>query len=131
LLSQRLHYLQFIFRIDKRRHTVKLNDFVEELSLEVKTCKDGLQNEITGAYVSDLLSDVMGNSKEGNIWITLQTHLNIVAVAGLKGLAGIIIVGGRQLQEDILQKAEAEKVMIATTSLPTFEVAGKMYQLLK
>ncbi len=110
---------------------MKLNDFVEELSLEVKTCKDGLQNDITGAYVSDLLSDVMANSKQGNIWITLQTHLNIVAVAGLKSLAGIIIVGSRQLQEETLQKAEAEKITIMTTPLPAFEVAGRMYQLLK
>ncbi len=110
---------------------MKVNDFVKELSLEVKTFKDGLQNDVTGAYVSDLLSDVMANSKEGNIWLTLQTHLNIVAVAGLKGLAGIIIVGGRQPQDEILQKAEAEKIIVMTTPLPAFEVAGKLYQMLK
>ncbi len=110
---------------------MKLSDFVEELSLEVKTGKDGLQRDITGAYVSDLLSDVMANSKEGNIWITLQTHLNIVAVAGLKNLAGIIIVGGRQLPEETLQKAKAEKITIMTTPMPAFDIAGRMYQALK
>ncbi len=91
---------------------MKLSNVVDNLSLEVKTGKNNLQNNVTGVYISDLLSDVMGNSKEGNIWITLQTHLNIVAVAGLKNLAGIIIVGNRQLQEDVLQKAEAEKITI-------------------
>ncbi|MEW6599735.1 MAG: serine kinase, partial [Nitrospirota bacterium] len=60
---------------------MKLRDVVESLSLEVKTGKANLDNIVTGVYISDLLSDVMGNSKEGNIWITLQTHLNIVAVA--------------------------------------------------
>ncbi len=109
---------------------VKLSDFVEELSLEVKTCKDGLQREITGVYVSDLLSDVMANSKEGNIWITLQTHLNIVAVANMTNLAGIIIVGGRQLPEEIRQKAEAEKITIMTTPMSAFETAGRMYRML-
>jgi len=110
---------------------VKLKDVTERLSLEVKTCEEGLQHEITGAYVSDLLSDVMGNSKEGNVWITLQTHLNIVAVAGLRSLAGIIIVGNRKPPEEVLQKAENEKITIMTTPLPAFEVAGRMYQMLK
>ncbi|MEN8263242.1 MAG: DRTGG domain-containing protein [Nitrospirota bacterium] len=109
---------------------MKLNDLVEELSLEAKTFKEGLQNEIAGAYVSDLLSDVMGNSKKGDVWVTLQTHLNIVAVAGHAGLAGIIIVGGRQLQEAVLQKAEAEKITIMSTPLSAFETAGRLYKLL-
>lgn len=110
---------------------MKLNDLVNELSLEVKTCKDGLANEVLGAYVSDLLSDVMGNSKKGDVWITLQIHLNIVAVAGHAGLAGIIIVGGRQLQEAVLQKAESEKITIMSTPLSAFEAAGRLYQLFK
>ena len=110
---------------------MKLSDLVEELSLEVKTCKDGLGNEVKGAYVSDLLSDVMGNSKDGDAWITLQTHLNIIAVAGLKNLAGIIITGNRPLQDDIIKKAESENVTILVTPLTAFETAGKLYQLLK
>lgn len=109
---------------------MKLSSIVENLSLEVKTGENNLQNDVTGAYISDLLSDVMANGKEGNVWITLQTHLNIVAVAGLKNLAGIIIVNNRPVQEDVLQKAESEKVTIMSTPLPAFEVAGKLYQLL-
>lgn len=110
---------------------MKLSDLVEELDLEVKTCKDGLGNDVKGAYVSDLLSDVMANSMEGNAWITLQTHLNIVAVAGLKNLAGIIIVNNRPVQEDVLKKAETEKITILTTPLSSFEAAGRLYRLLK
>ena len=110
---------------------MKLADLVKELSLDVKTCEEGLGKEVRGAYVSDLLSDVMGNSVEGEAWITLQTHLNIVAVAGLKNLAGIIIVGNRMVQDEILKKAESEQVTILTTPLSTFEAAGRLYQLLK
>ncbi len=110
---------------------MKLADLVEELSLEARTYKDGLENEVSGAYVSDLLSDVMGNSKKGEVWITLQTHLNIVAVAGHANLAGVILVGGRKPMEAVLQKAETEKITILSTPLSAFEAAGKLYQLLK
>jgi hypothetical protein len=110
---------------------MKLMDLVKELSLEVKSYEEGLKKDVTGGYVSDLLSDVMANGKEGNIWITLQTHMNILAVASLKGIAGIIIVNKRQLPEETLQKAETEKITVLTTPLPAFEAAGKFYQLLK
>ncbi|MBI5408951.1 MAG: serine kinase [Nitrospirae bacterium] len=110
---------------------MKLSELVEKLALDVKTFKDGLQIEIKGAYVSDLLSDVMANAGKCDIWITLQTHLNIVAVASMKGLAGIIIVGNRPVQEEVLKKAEEEKIAILTTPKPAFEVAGKIYQMLK
>ena len=109
---------------------MKLGEIVEKLSLDVKTGHHGLQKAVSGVYVSDLLSDVMANSKEGNVWVTLQTHLNIVAVAGLKGLAGIIIVNNRQPEKEINEKADSEKVTIMTTSMPAFEVAGKLYQML-
>lgn len=109
---------------------MKLDDLVKELQLEVRACNECLDREVTGAYVSDLLSDVMANSRDGNIWITLQTHMNIVAVAGLKNLAGIIIVGGRRPGDEIIGKAEGEKVAIMTTPMPAFEAAGRLYQLL-
>jgi predicted transcriptional regulator len=109
---------------------MKLDDVVKEISLDLKTCSSCLNNQVTGAYVSDLLSDVMANSKDGNIWITLQMHMNIVAVAGLNNLAGIVVVGGRQPDQEILKKAETEKVAILTTPLTAFEVAGRLYQML-
>ena len=110
---------------------MKLHEIVEKLSLEVKSFREGLQNEVTGGYISDLLSDVMANSKKGDLWMTLQTHPNIVAVASLKNLSGIIIVNRRQPEEGTIEKAEEEKITIMTSSLPTFELSGRLYQLLK
>ncbi|MBI5740961.1 MAG: serine kinase [Nitrospirae bacterium] len=110
---------------------MKLGDIINDVSLDVKTCNVCLDSVITGAYVSDLLSDVMANAKDGNVWITLQTHLNIVAVASLKGVKGIIIVNSRRVDEAVLKKAEEEGVAIMVTPLSAFEVAGKVYQLLK
>lgn len=110
---------------------MKLRELAEALSLEVKTSNDGLDKDVTGAYSSDLLSDVMANAKEGNIWITLQTHLNIVAVASLKRVIGIIIVGNRMIPEEVLKKAGEEKITVMSTPLHAFELAGKVYKKLE
>lgn len=108
---------------------MKLKDLVEALSLELKTPDADLEREVTGGYVSDLLSDVLGNAQEGYVWVTLQIHLNVVAVASLKGLSGIILVNSREPGEDTLKKAAEEKIPIMTTSLPTFELVGRLYSL--
>ena len=88
-----------------------------------------LSAECSGGYVSDLLSDVMANAKAGDLWVTLQTHQNIVAVASLKEIAGIIIIGGREPEKATLTKAEEEKIPILLTNLPAFEVVGRLYQM--
>jgi hypothetical protein len=106
-----------------------LQDIITSLSLEVVTPELDLKREVTGGYVSDLLSDVIGNSYEGNVWITLQIHLNIVAVAALKGLSGIILVNNRRPDAETLKKASAENIPVMTSTLPTFELVGRLYAL--
>ncbi len=108
---------------------MNLQEIMTNLSLEVKTPGLNLDREVTGGYVSDLLSDVMGNASQGNIWITLQIHLNIVAVASLKGLAGIILVNNRRPDEDTITRAVAENIPLMTSDLPTFELVGRLYAL--
>ncbi len=108
---------------------MKLKKLVDQLSLVVKVGGQGLEKEVEGGYVSDLLSDVMANSQKGDLWITLQVHVNIVAVAVLKELAGIVIIGGKEPEEETLQKAEDENIVILTGSCSAFEVAGRLYQL--
>lgn len=108
---------------------MKLQELVDSLSLEVKTAPSNLTKEVTGGYVSDLLSDVIANSKKGNIWITLQTHQNIVAVATLKELSGIILVNNRTPDAETLKKAEDEGLPILVSPLPAFELVGRLYTL--
>jgi len=88
-----------------------------------------LSNEVTGGYASDLLSDVIANSREGDVWITLQCHVNVVAVASMKDLAGIILVNDRQPDPDAAEKAEEEGIAILVSGLPAFEVIGRLYGL--
>lgn len=87
------------------------------------------EQSVTGGYVSDLLSNVMGQAAAGNVWITMQAHQNVAAVALLANLAAVIIAGGVEPEGAILEKARAEGLNILTTELSAFEVAGRLYQL--
>ncbi len=109
---------------------VRINDLIEGLSLKV-IVKGDTNRQIRGCYISDLLSDVMANSSEGQIWITLQTHPNIIPVAIIKNLSGIIITNNRTPEADTIKKAEEENITILSTSLTTFEIAGLLYKMLK
>jgi serine kinase of HPr protein (carbohydrate metabolism regulator) len=109
---------------------MKLKEIVERLQLQVLAGPDQLEKEITGGYTSDLLSDVMANSKAGNLWITLQTHQNIIAVAKLKDLAGIIIINDRKPDEDTLQKAKEEALPLLCTGETAYRITGKLYNLI-
>ena len=106
-----------------------LNEVADALNLEVRSAKEQLNREVKGGYVSDLLSDVIAGTREGDLWITLQLHQNIVAVAFLNNLAGIVIVGGREPDPDTLEKAEEQEVPVLVTSLSAYEVAGKMFKM--
>ncbi len=104
-------------------------DIVNSFSLKIKTGKNRLDQEVTGGYAGDLLSDVIAHSRKGSIWVTIQTHPNIVAVASMKELAGIILAGGREPDADTLKKAEEEEIPIMVSPLFTYEVVGKLYQM--
>lgn len=108
---------------------MKLADIVEKLDLAVRTAGENLATEVTAGYSSDLMSDVIAHAKKGALWVTLQIHQNIVAVASMKELAGIILVNGREPEEDTVEKATAEGIPIMVTPLPTFEVVGRLYNL--
>jgi len=109
---------------------MKLKHIVEKLQLKILTGQENLDVEVSGGYTSDLLSDVIANCKEGNLWITLQTHQNIIAVAKLKDLAGIIIVNNREPDEETLAKAKEENVPLLCSEGMAFEISGKLYELM-
>jgi predicted transcriptional regulator len=108
---------------------MKLAELVEAFKLVVKAASAGLDREVNGGYAGDLLSDVMANSKEGNVWVTIQGHPNIVAVATLRDLAGIILANGRQPDAETVQRAEEEGIPLLCTPLPAYEVVGRLYLL--
>ncbi len=94
------------------------------LNLEPVAGAKGLDRDVLGGYCGDLLSDVMAHAAKGMVWLTVQSHQNIVAVAVLKELAAIVLVNGRQPDDDTLAKAEAEGVPVFVSPLSAFEVVG-------
>ncbi len=110
---------------------MKLIEIVEKLQLKVFSNSETIKDrEVTGGYTSDLLSDVMGNAKEGQIWITLQNHKNVMAVASLKDLAAVILIKGIVPEEEILKHSIEEEVPILGTDMESFEMSGMLYKLL-
>ena len=110
---------------------MKVRELVDKLGLKVLSGENGLDREIDGCYVSDLLSDVMGNADAGDIWITLQTHKNVMAVASLKEMACVILVKNLTANEDTLSQSNEEEIPILQTSMETFEVTGRVYEIIK
>ncbi len=105
-------------------------DVNEKLSLTSFTKAPADDTPIHDVYVSDLLSDVMANAKEGGLWITLQAHVNIVAVASMKNIIAVILVNGRRPDGETIEKAEAEGIALLGTDLNAFELAGTLYTML-
>ena len=110
---------------------MKTEQIVKELDLKIFTGDHMLSREVRGGYVSDLLSDVMGFAREGEIRITLQSHMNVVAIAALKELAAILLVKGIEPDQAVLDKAAEEGIPVLGTSKDTFTITGKIYQLLQ
>jgi hypothetical protein len=110
---------------------VDLESVVKALNLKVRSGEDKLKTKIRGGYTGDLLSDVMANSKEGDLWITRQVHQNIVAVASLKEHAGVILVQGSEPAKDTLEKAIKEGIPVMVSDLSSFEITGRIYEIFK
>ena len=106
-----------------------LEEIRRQLQLEVRAARGKLAAEVTGGYASDLLSCVMAGARAGYVWVTLQGHPNIVAVASLIDLAGVNITEGMNPDPGTIEKAEEEGVPILTTPLTTFTVVGRLVEL--
>ena len=84
---------------------------------------------IDRAPCSDLLSDVLANAPGGGLLLTIQVHLNVIAVAVHAGLAGVVFTSGLSPEEAVREKAAAEGLPLYGAAEPTFEVAGRLYAL--
>jgi hypothetical protein len=110
---------------------VNLGKIVRDFDLKVFSGFDKLNTDVLDGYTGDLLSDVMANSKEGDLWMTRQVHQNIIAVASLKDHAGIILVHGAEPAKDTLEKALKENIPLLGTDLSGFEIAGRIFNIIR
>jgi predicted transcriptional regulator len=85
--------------------------------------------EVNGVFISDMLSDVMAGAKSGNLWITVQTHKNIVPAANLVDVAAVIITNGKTVPPETVELANKHDIAILWTDAPTFDLVGRLYSL--
>jgi hypothetical protein len=107
-----------------------LQEIIDSLNLRLLTTpKNFGQIQPSGGYASDLLSCVMAGAEHHGIWVTLQAHINIVAVAALLDLAAVIITENAMPDEATISRANTEGITLLATSMRTFAVAGKLWDL--
>ncbi len=104
-----------------------VNDLVEEFDLKVMAGEKGLEKAVQGGYCGDLLSDVMGNAPLGCVWLTVQAHQNIIAVAVLREMAAVILTRGTAPLDETQAKANQESIPVLQWSGSTYDLAGRLY----
>lgn len=109
---------------------MNLQSMIETLELTpLTTSKDFSRVEITAGYTSDLLSCVMAGATKGGLWVTLQAHANIVAVAALLELGAVIITEDAQPDAATIARAEEEGLTLLATPAKSFEVVGRLWEM--
>ena len=109
---------------------MNLQQIIDRLNLTLLTePRDFAPIQPEGGYTSDLLSCVMAGAKSNYIWITLQSHLNIVAVAALLEVAAVIITENAQPDPATIAKANEQGVILLSTSKFTYEIDGKLWEM--
>ena len=103
---------------------MRLNDVVNQLELKKVTQIE--DRNVTGVFISDMLSDVMSSAKSENLWITVQTHKNIVSASNLIDISAVIIPNGKEIPEGTIELANRFHVNILSTNLPVYELVRKL-----
>jgi len=100
--------------------TVK--ELAQKAGFEAVLLPDG-DREICGVYIGDLLSWVMGRAQSGNVWITIMSNLNVIAVASLSDVSCVLLSEGVELSEDAKKAAEDKEINILMSDKSSYELA--------
>ncbi len=116
---------------DRCKMTVIVQELIDDLGLTVKTItREGSVRQVLGGFAGDVLSHVMAGARSGYAWITVQTHENVIAVAAVTDVS-CVVVCQREMPDVTVQRAEAEGITLLWSDRTAFEIAGRMYALLK
>ena len=100
-----------------------VSDLVGASGGTVVTSGTALDREVRGCFVGDLLSLAMSNMKKDDVWITIQTNINIIAVCTLCEVSAVLIAEGMKVDEKVLTKAKEEGITVIESSKSAFELA--------
>jgi predicted transcriptional regulator len=103
---------------------------VQELAerLELKPATKLFPRDVTGVYISDMVSDVIANAKAGDLLLTAQVHANVIAAANLVDVCGIVVTQGKSIGDDVVKMAEKAEIPVFTTSLSRWQMATRLYE---
>jgi len=109
---------------------MKISEMAQLLGWETLAMPDP-DIEVTGGYAGDLLSWVMGRAKAGDVWVTIMTNRNIMAVATLAGVSAVVVTEHAEIDEEIVKLAEEQDINLLRSAQPTFETACAVGKLLE
>ena len=110
----------------KTEKLMKLSSVLDTVKAELLT--NETEAELTGCYISDLLSDVLAHASPGMLWVTIQTHRNVISCALTKDIGTILFTCGRKPDRAVLAEADAEGIVLLSTKQTTYEAAGKLWE---
>ncbi len=108
---------------------MNVKEFAEKLDLKVLVEGD-TEREITGCYIGDLLSWVMGRARAGDVWITIMSNVNIAAVASLADVSCVILAEGVKPDEGVAEKANSQGIIIFSSEKTSYELASAISKVL-
>jgi hypothetical protein len=103
-----------------------VHDVIESLGAEVAVDGDATRL-VTAGYACDLLSEVIAKAAPGSAWATIQTHVNVIAVAAMVGISIVIVCEGRTCESDVIERAATEHLTILYSKDSAYVVSGKLY----
>ncbi len=105
---------------------MKLQELASKLGLKLAT--RAFDRDVTGVYISDMVSDVIANAKAGDLLVTVQIHNNVVAAANLVDISGIVVTQGKAPADDVVRMAEKAEIPIYLTDLNRWQMATRLYE---
>lgn len=104
-----------------------IKDFIDLTGATLVTPQSDVSREITCGYACDLLSWVMSHGAAGMVWVTVQTHMNVVAVATLMDMAAVVAPEGIVFEADVIAKAQEEGIALLKSGKTAYTLCGMMY----
>ena len=105
---------------------MKVSELTKLIEAQDMTPGVAEDREVSCGYTCDLLSWVMAHGEEGMAWVTVQTHLNVIAVAALAEMACVVLPEGITMEQDVLDKANAEEMCVLSSPLTAYEICGRL-----
>jgi hypothetical protein len=106
---------------------MRISEIVEKTGLEALNAWE--DEDISGVYISDMVSDIITGAAGCGLLLTLQTHKSLIAAANLVDVAMVVFAHDKRPAEDVIQLADKAGIALFTTPDHTWSYAVKLFEL--